>query len=84
MFRGFLTCSCSRTCLDDNDCFLHNVVDASINQIQQNIDTTFRRFLDLDGTSSNSSDGFSNKVDINFTGIPMKEIMAIQLDIDAK
>lgn len=50
--------------------FLYNIADTSTDQLQQNIDTSFCSFVDLDGSLANSLDTSSHEVNINFRGIP--------------
>lgn len=56
--------------LDYDDSFLNNIADASLNQIQQNLNASRGSGFDLDGGLTNRFDRFANKVDIYFRSIP--------------
>jgi hypothetical protein len=56
--------------LDYNNGLLYDIVDFSLYKIKQCAHTFLSRRFNFDGTTTDSSDRFSYKVNIDFCGIP--------------
>ncbi len=56
--------------LHDHDCLLHHIAHSGANELQQYIDTTLGRFVNLDCGLANHLDTSPHEIDVNFLGIP--------------
>ena len=80
--RKYLTLSLRKvrkTNLHDNNCLLDNVADAGCNEIQKDINATFRCSINLYGRLSNRLDAFANKVYIHFGSISARSELILDV-----
>lgn len=55
--------------LDDNNSFLNDIVDLSVDKIQENIDTPLRGFVDHNSTASNSTNSLTHEINIDLRSV---------------
>ena len=55
--------------LDDDDSFLDDIVDFGVDEIQENIDTPLRGFVNHNSTASNSTNSLPHEFNIDLRSI---------------
>lgn len=67
-------CTCIKSYLDNNNGFLNHVAHTCVDQIQKDINAALRCLFNLDGTTTNSIDRLSYKINIYFIGVSLHTI----------
>lgn len=61
--------------LDDNNSFLNDIVDLGIDEIQENIDTPLRSFVNHNSTASNSTNGLTHEINIDLRSVSIIKVL---------
>jgi hypothetical protein len=56
---------------------LNDIADASVDEVEQDVDAALGGHLDLDGALPNRADRFADKVDVDLRGIPVRDVNAV-------